>query len=86
MTVRGIRKKMVCVVIGNKMDKTAVVMVNRLVKHKTYGKYVKNQKKYMAHDPQNRCNMGDKVTIIESRPLSKRKRWHIIEIVETTNN
>ena len=86
MTVRGIRKKMVGVVIGNKMDKTAVVMVNRLVKHNTYGKYVKKQNKYMAHDPQNRCNMGDKVTIIESRPLSKRKRWHIIEIVETTNN
>ena len=84
MTVRGIRKKMEGVVVSDKMDKTAVVMVNRLVKHKIYGKFVRKHTKYMAHDPQNRCHLGDKVTMIESRPLSKKKRWHIIDIVETS--
>ena len=79
MAERGIRKKLVGTVVGNQMDKTALVLVERLTKHQTYNKYVRRRKKYMAHDPQNECQIGDKVKIIESRPLSKRKRWHIIE-------
>ncbi len=64
------------------MDKTAVVLVNRLKKHPTYKKYIRSRKKYMAHDPQNRCAAGDKVRIIESRPISKHKRWQVLEIIE----
>jgi len=70
------------VVVGNKMDKTAVVLVSRLKKHRTYKKYLRSQTKYMVHDQQNRCQIGDKVEIIESRPMSKNKRWQIIEIIE----
>ncbi|MFH1350376.1 MAG: 30S ribosomal protein S17 [Pseudomonadota bacterium] len=82
MDGRGVRKKLTGVVVGRKMDKTAVVLVNRLKKHKTYGKYVRDQTKYMAHDPQNRCREGDKVRLIESRPISKWKRWQVSEIIE----
>jgi small subunit ribosomal protein S17 len=78
MTERGLRKKLVGTVVSNRMDKTALVLVERLTKHRTYNKYVKKRAKYMAHDPQNVCQIGDKVRIIESRPLSKRKRWHVI--------
>lgn len=85
MKERGVRKRLVGVVVGNRMEKTAVVQVSRLKKHKTYKKYVKDQKKYLAHDPQNRCQPGDKVRIIEARPISKRKRWHVMEILETAN-
>jgi small subunit ribosomal protein S17 len=83
MIGRGVRRKLTGVVIGNKMDKTAVVLVNRLKKHRTYSKYVRDRTKYMAHDPQNRCQVGDKVKMIESRPMSKKKRWQILEIIET---
>ena len=82
MEGRGVRKKLTGVVISKKMDKTAVVLVNRLKKHKTYGKYISDQTKYMAHDSQNRCREGDKVTLIESRPISKRKRWQVLDIIE----
>lgn len=82
MKERGIRKKLVGVVVSNKMDKTAVVKVSRLKKHGTYKKYVTGQKKYKAHDPRNSCRVGDKVRIIESRPMSKAKRWQVIEILE----
>ena len=82
MTGRGVRKKLIGIVIGNKMDKTAVVKVSRLKKHRTYKKYIRSQAKYMTHDPHNRCQVGDKVKIIESRPVSKRKRWQILEIIE----
>lgn len=82
MTQRGVRKRLVGVVVGNKMDKTAAVLVSRLKKHSTYKKYVKSQTKYMAHDPQNMCLVGDKVRIIETRPISKRKRWQVVEIIE----
>jgi small subunit ribosomal protein S17 len=64
------------------MDKTALVLVERLTKHRTYNKYLKRRKKYMAHDPQNRCQIGDKVRIVESRPISKRKRWQISDIIQ----
>lgn len=86
MTGRGVRKKMEGVVVGNKMDKTAVVLVSRLKKHRTYKKYLRSQTKYMAHDPQNRCQIGDKVEIIESRPISKNKRWQVIEIIEVSGS
>ncbi|OPX36999.1 MAG: 30S ribosomal protein S17 [Desulfobacteraceae bacterium 4484_190.2] len=79
MTERGLRRRLVGTVVSNKMNKTALVLVERLTKHRTYNKYVKRRVKYMAHDPQNLCQIGDKVRIIESRPLSKRKRWHVIE-------
>jgi small subunit ribosomal protein S17 len=82
MRERGIRKKMTGVVVGNNMDKTAVVVVSRLKKHKTYMKYIKSQSRYLAHDPQNLCRIGDRVKIIESKPISKRKRWQIIEVIE----
>ena len=86
MTGRGVRKKMEGVVVGNKMDKTSVVLVSRLKKHRTYKKYLKSQTKYMAHDPQNKCQIGDKVEIIESRPISKNKRWQIIKIIEESSS
>ncbi len=79
---RGVRKQLTGVVVGTAMDKTAVVLVNRLTKHSTYKKYIRSRKKYLAHDPQNRCAAGDKVRIIESRPISKRKRWQVLEILE----
>jgi len=82
MTGRGVRKKIIGVVVGNKMDKTAVVKVSRLKKHRTYKKYIRRQAKYMTHDPHDRCQVGDKVKIIESRPISKRKRWQVVEIIE----
>ena len=67
---------------SNKMDKTIVVKVERLVKHKTYGKYIKRTSKLTAHDPENTCNIGDKVSVIATRPLSKSKRWRLIEVLE----
>jgi len=80
MTDRGVQKKRMGIVVGNEMDKTAVVLVSRLKKDRTYKKYKRSQTKYLAHDPQNRCQIGDRVKIIETRPLSKRKRWQILEI------
>ena len=65
------------VVVSDKMDKTVVVLVERLVQHVQYKKYVKQRKKYKAHDPENRCKTGDVVTIVETRPLSREKRWLI---------
>jgi small subunit ribosomal protein S17 len=70
------------VVVSNKTDKTVVVRVERKFQHPLYGRTVKSSKKYMAHDEQNACQMGDVVRIIESRPLSKRKRWRVIDIVK----
>jgi small subunit ribosomal protein S17 len=82
MKERGVRKKLVGVVISNSMDKTAVVLVNRAKKHKMYKKYVTTRAKYVAHDPQNICQVGDKVKILESRPISKTKRWQVLEVTE----
>jgi small subunit ribosomal protein S17 len=79
MRERGLRRRLVGTVVNNRMDKTALVLVERLTQHRTYNKYVKRRVKYMAHDPQNLCQIGDKVRIIESRPISKRKRWQVIE-------
>ena len=81
MTERGARKSLAGTVVSNKMEKTALVLVERLTKHRTYGKYIRRRSKFMAHDPQNKCQIGDKVKIVESRPISKRKKWQIIEIL-----
>jgi small subunit ribosomal protein S17 len=77
MSKRGMRRTMVGVVVSNKMDKTVVVRVERLVQDPQYKKYVRRYSRFMAHDEQNACNVGDHVQIIEHRPLSKRKRWKV---------
>ena len=69
-------------VVSDKMDKTVTVLVERLVKHRLYHKYVKRRTKFAAHDESNACRVGDKVLITESKPLSKAKRWRVTEIVE----
>jgi small subunit ribosomal protein S17 len=79
---RNRRKTFIGLVESNKMDKTIVVKIERLVKHKTYGKYVKRSSKLTAHDPDNTCNIGDKVSVIATRPLSKMKRWRLVEVLE----
>lgn len=76
------KKTIVGVVVSNKMDKSAVVLTERLVPHKLYGKYIRRHLKYMADDPQNSCSIGDRVRIEECRPMSKRKRWRVREIIE----
>lgn len=86
MKERGIRRKLTGIVVGTKMDKTAVVMVSRLKKHSTYNKYIRRQAKYLVHDPNNICQEGDRVRIIESRPISKLKRWQFVEIVEKSQS
>ena len=80
MAERGLRKKLEGIVVSDRMDKTVLVLVERLTKHPTYNKYVRRRTKYMAHDPQNICRIGDKAKIIESRPISKRKRWQVVEV------
>ncbi|MDR2934287.1 MAG: 30S ribosomal protein S17 [Candidatus Adiutrix sp.] len=70
------------VVVSDKMDKTVVVLVNRLIKHPVYKKYIRRRAKFMAHDEQNSARMGDTVEIIESRPLSRFKRWRLTRILE----
>ena len=82
MEQRGNKSTIKGVVVSNKMDKTVVVRAERLVKHAVFHKYIKRYEKYKAHDEQNRCQIGDKVLIIESRPLSKDKRWRMLEILE----
>lgn len=78
----GKRKEFIGIVVSDKMDKTVVVQVETLVKHPRYGKYIKRRKKFMAHDEGNQCRIGDKVLIEETRPLSRRKRWRVKEILE----
>jgi len=78
------RKHMVGVVVGDKMDKTVMVEVARTVRHRLYGKVLRRTKKYMAHDEGNTCQVGDRVEIIESRPLSRRKRWAVKRIIRHT--
>ena len=70
------------VVVSNKMDKSIVVVIERRVKHPMYGKFVLSTKKYVAHDETNDCNIGDTVRIMETRPMSKNKRWRLVEILE----
>ncbi|HBB28086.1 MAG TPA: 30S ribosomal protein S17 [Clostridiales bacterium] len=79
---RGNRKVRIGKVISNKMDKTIVVATEKLVAHPLYNKQMKQTKKYKAHDEENKCKIGDIVKIMETRPLSKDKRWRLVEIVE----
>jgi len=76
------RKERIGVVTSNKMDKSITVQVERKLKHPIYGKFVKKSNKFMAHDDKNECGIGDTVRISETRPLSKRKRWRLVEIIE----
>ncbi len=82
MHTRRIRKTTVGVVVSDKMDKTVLVESTRLVKHPLYKKLLNRRAKYSAHDEKNQCKIGDKVLIVESRPLSKCKRWRVREIIE----
>lgn len=82
MEERNLRKTMNGTVISNKMDKTVVVAVETSVKDKVYKKVVKRTYKLKAHDEENACQIGDKVTVMETRPLSKDKRWRVVEITE----
>ena len=82
MEERNLRKVMNGTVVSNKMDKTIVVAVETSVKHPIYGKIVKKTYKLKAHDEENQCQIGDKVKVMETRPLSKDKRWRLVEVVE----
>jgi small subunit ribosomal protein S17 len=79
---RNLRKERIGVVVSNKMQKSIVVAVNRKVKHPIYGKFVNRTTKFYAHDETDTCNIGDTVRIMETRPLSKTKRWRLVEIIE----
>lgn len=81
-TERKLRKQRVGVVTSTKMDKTITVLIERKIKHPIYGKFMKKSKKFTAHDEKNECNEGDTVKIMETRPLSKKKRWRLVEILE----
>ncbi len=82
MSERNLRKQRVGVVSSDKMDKTVSVTVSRRLMHPMYGKFVKRNKKFLAHDETNDCRIGDKVRIMEIRPLSRKKRWRVVEILE----
>lgn len=82
METRNLRKERIGVVTSNKMDKTITVAVQRKEKHPIYGKFVKKTTKFAAHDETNDCGIGDTVRIMETRPLSKNKRWRLVEIIE----
>ena len=82
MAERSLRKTRIGVVVNNKMDKTITVAIERRVPHPIYKKYFKKTTKLMAHDEKKECSIGDKVRIMETRPLSKNKRWRLVQIVE----
>lgn len=82
MEDRNLRKERVGKVVSNKMNKSITIIVERKVKHSIYGKFVSKSSKFMAHDEKNECNIGDLVKIMETRPLSKLKRWRLVEIIE----
>jgi small subunit ribosomal protein S17 len=79
---RNLRKEKVGQVVSNKMEKSITVIVGQRVKHPVYGKFVQKSKKFMAHDENNDCGIGDVVRIVETRPLSKSKRWRLVEVIE----
>ncbi len=79
---KGLRRTLTGLVVSDKNDKTVTVEVIRRFRHPIYGKFVQKRKKYMAHDPQNECRVGDKIMIEEHRPLSRKKRWIVRQIVE----
>ena len=82
METRNLRKTRIGIVTSDKMDKTITVTVKYKEKHPIYGKFVNKTKKYHAHDEKNECQVGDKVLLMETRPLSKTKRWRLVEIIE----
>lgn len=82
MKARGIRRQEHGTVVSNKMDKTVIVMVERLVKHRLYKKYIRRRARFAAHDEHNVCQFGDKVLITECRPLSKTKRWRVSKVTD----
>lgn len=82
MEKRNLRKEKIGLVVSNKMEKSIVVTVNRKIKHPIYGKYVNKTSKFVAHDEENNCNIGDLVKIMETRPLSKNKVWRLVEVIE----
>jgi len=82
VVVRNFRKVRIGTVVSNKMEKSIVVEVRRKMRHPKYGKFILRTKKFIAHDEKNECNIGDTVRIMETRPLSKRKNWRLVEIVE----
>ena len=82
MATRSLRKERIGTVSSNKMEKSVVVSEVKKVKHPVYGKFVLNTKKYVAHDEKNECDEGDTVKIMETRPMSKTKKWRIVEIIE----
>ena len=82
MEKRNLRKERVGLVVSNKMEKSIVVQIERKYRHPIYGKFVRKTKKFVAHDEKNDCNIGDTVRIMETRPLSKRKNWRLVEIIE----
>ena len=82
MESRNLRKERIGLVVSNKMEKSIVVKVERRMRHLVYGKFVTKSTKFVAHDENNDCNIGDTVRIMETRPLSKRKNWRLIEITE----
>jgi small subunit ribosomal protein S17 len=79
---RNLRKERIGIVSSNKMEKSIVVMIERKVKHPMYGKFVKMSSKFVAHDENNECNIGDTVKIMETRKLSKNKNWRLVEVIE----
>ena len=81
-TERGKRKVLTGTVVSDKMNKTAVVSIERLVKHDTYGKYVRRRNKFKVHDEKNECKIGDVIRFMETRPLSKDKRWRLVDFVQ----
>jgi len=81
MTERGKRKVRVGRVVSDKMDKTAVVLIERLVKHPAYGRYIRRRTKFKVHDEKNECKVGDVIKFTETRPLSKEKCWRLVEFV-----
>ena len=82
MKQRGMKRQLVGSVVSDKMDKTVIVLVERLVKHPFYHKFIKRRSRFAAHDETNGCNIGDKVLITGTRPLSRTKRWHVSKVVE----
>ena len=81
-TTRNIRRERIGTVVSSSMEKSIVIVVKQKVKHPVYGKFVNKSSRFMAHDEENTCNVGDTVKISETRPLSKNKRWRLIEIIE----
>lgn len=82
MSKSGMRREVIGTIISDRMEKTVIVEVERLVKHRLYKKYIKRRSKYTAHDEADVCRIGDRVLIAESRPLSKTKKWRVREILE----